>query len=1604
MTSPVANPRSPRLSRASRCSITELAPTIDDQASKFIDGVVSLIWPYSSSTHRAAILLADPDFRIRRQKGQTKITFHGDAGVSVAESHVGIGDTVHLSLEGAQWTEPGNDVHTLGKRADWDLEYAGQVYMEIQRDTAPLAVIDVAHIQEPVGGALREIDGNGGTNQRTPRTRRSHEMWSSSAFAKRIPQSSPPLQNISWNPSVQNDGSLPGQGRKRAKFSRDSGSWRFLERSSTSEDEEEKHTPGTVASLSKKEEVLESTPDATRSSTERQEVNLAALEAHDLPLNHIPAKSQLEMPPEVLMPPPPQNMQQQQPTSVSPDAPSAVASHEIPLPETEEDLQAVRTVTPPRATTPRLLPLTSLGLPLISSLVKRRGAFTGYFPTDSNMQSELDSSAEGFSKENKDNAERASPPSTSPLSINSPTNRISEEPAVVTITPAASRMVDLISPIDADRCSNREERNQEMQRELSPNDHHSPSLAACVVSPIQAEFVNDALASSQPGSQTNSENSFHQPSKSMPDATFAKSSTSVSVTSTTFTPVVPLSPCEGINESEDAAPERAEEVEQLSPLEQHARLSNNEAGSISDFYATSKTVEQEGKGIEQEAKEAEQEAIAENEVDPMESEQRAIEPTENEQGVTSSTCLPSARKPVHWTEVLEVSAREVEDCGLSIKAPPFPFKQRWDNRAKNESKARQALQAAGFYMSRRKSYDGVEDGRSSMGDSSDVVSDVDREGRSPFYDQNDDLVQEDIEGDEERSQVRGDGSEVTDEDESTSRSEANGVPTDQTIEVDSEHGDTTPMTHAEMEHGMIVPQKRMESETKVSLRSVEIDVHPINVDPIDVDPINVDDASGQQSLASPEKQDHMQRSLDMTQSPSPSPTTGMGNILFTASSTPSPHLPLDPDTEEHTGTHVPAKKLDFVDAPFPIPQNPSAPQVCQLATPNNTQEEVQYPQSQDVQELRDPNPQVELPPSPQNTQDLRNSQTTNLAQLPNVQEAEQILPGGSAATEPNSCTAITEPNNNLARPSSKETQRRRSSRLSGKMPLLGKDPSEISSPYFTPRRADQDRVDDEAPSSPPHPSLSSSGETRDKVVVLIPPADKGSSLGAPLPATPSTPIFEAPPTKRPFEGKGFTTPLSYYPSLSSIPTHFGEQIDVLAVATTSWLAQHAKSGPKDFFVSLKVADSSCGAGDLVSIELFRPYKNALPICSRGDILLLRGFKVQSRRTQGTRGQSRGNKEIGGLMLISTECSSWAVFKFPPTGPISAVDGRPGSSDSTAHSAAKRGTPIKLNVQINGPPVEYGAEERAFVRGLNKWWLEEGEAIFPDAKSGQSQQVKGKGKGKLDELVQERELYEHELRDGMAYDDVMSPKANEHLHGRDEILTGEDEASLYEHELRDGKAYGDTISQIPIHEHRHEPHHDHQLNYSHPNDTDCSRLGGADALDEEHSLYEHELRDGVAYGDTISQTPIHQHFPHASDRSDSLNDDGSSIALERHLRSSVCIHPSPPQEADLSIHSHNLRHGISYAGTSAGASANSTNAAPSTSITPRTIPSRRSVTHETEAPIRAETEAEAEAVHILRDGTRYTISESPARGSIGGASTSAFSNEPAARRKSMRRKK
>ncbi len=111
--------------------IAELAPSLPDLNTKAIKAIVTLVWPYSSATGSAALLLAEPDFRLRHRKGQVRVQFAGACGKAVARSGVGIGDEVRLGLQGAAWLEGGNTLNTPGRSVDWELVFSGRLDMTV---------------------------------------------------------------------------------------------------------------------------------------------------------------------------------------------------------------------------------------------------------------------------------------------------------------------------------------------------------------------------------------------------------------------------------------------------------------------------------------------------------------------------------------------------------------------------------------------------------------------------------------------------------------------------------------------------------------------------------------------------------------------------------------------------------------------------------------------------------------------------------------------------------------------------------------------------------------------------------------------------------------------------------------------------------------------------------------------------------------------------------------------------------------------------------------------------------------------------------------------------------------------------------------------------------------------------------------------------------------------------------------------------------------------------------------------------------------------------------------------------------------------------------
>ena len=111
--------------------IAQLGPSIDVEHN-YIKGVVTLIWPYSSSTKSMSILLVEPDFRLRRNKGQVRITFHDSSAKAVARSEISSGDELVISLLGVSWAKDDGILRTPGRGVEWELQYTERLILQVR--------------------------------------------------------------------------------------------------------------------------------------------------------------------------------------------------------------------------------------------------------------------------------------------------------------------------------------------------------------------------------------------------------------------------------------------------------------------------------------------------------------------------------------------------------------------------------------------------------------------------------------------------------------------------------------------------------------------------------------------------------------------------------------------------------------------------------------------------------------------------------------------------------------------------------------------------------------------------------------------------------------------------------------------------------------------------------------------------------------------------------------------------------------------------------------------------------------------------------------------------------------------------------------------------------------------------------------------------------------------------------------------------------------------------------------------------------------------------------------------------------------------------------
>lgn len=111
--------------------IAQLDPDLADPATRKVHGEVTVTWPYSALNKSFAFLLAEPDFRLRRDKGLVRIQLNGPSAEAVGKWELGSGDEVTLALAGVEWAQDDEPARRPGSRLKWQLKYATKLVLKV---------------------------------------------------------------------------------------------------------------------------------------------------------------------------------------------------------------------------------------------------------------------------------------------------------------------------------------------------------------------------------------------------------------------------------------------------------------------------------------------------------------------------------------------------------------------------------------------------------------------------------------------------------------------------------------------------------------------------------------------------------------------------------------------------------------------------------------------------------------------------------------------------------------------------------------------------------------------------------------------------------------------------------------------------------------------------------------------------------------------------------------------------------------------------------------------------------------------------------------------------------------------------------------------------------------------------------------------------------------------------------------------------------------------------------------------------------------------------------------------------------------------------------
>ena len=1223
--------------------------------------------------------------------------------------------------------------------------------LKVKRDSQTLASINVDYPSPAPNavGPLRTRPDELSLNGHGPaQYLRNADAWSSPAFVKGKRLSSGSFFDASLDPFADDDGFVVGKGRKRTKFARHSDSWRLLDRTpSPEEDTAERQLDGFEGSA--EEAALAAPPQTVAEEIEIEVIDEAPGERRQL--GPAPGSASVAYDEENL----PQSLPESSSTDVGPHTLGAlhssyVVSHQAgqmqppatPLQKPTSlfgmtnNFELSRNARSPERSdleTPRLGPLPSPWLPIVSPLIRHSGVSTSFFPDSWNRLSALDASGDHeqpvTTPEARIASNHPSAPSPDVEQLSSPSPVESEMMRATESEVAARDARFEANPPIIDVSQNFDQSLQPMPGASSYEEVRQPRpLPLERAQPSMDDSDSDlAFLNTSSVEPLNSIQSIGSHWGNLAD-TMATLQSPIESSLLTSADML-VSPSE-------LPHEMTEKISQFDA--QTLYTPHEEARPISTATHLGLALQQESVNAESE-KSLPQVPIDPSFVNILESAAESITESEEYAEAPSKT-LEQIRGPGLWTDKLNVSAVDAESQHV-YTAPPFPFQQQWHRRPTSQRSRRSSnyalLDGASEEIPDDESSD-VED----ISDSSQPleVIDLENERHDAVETNNDVRVSSPAPSPSRDDEKRQQSAQMSSEDEKVSNLKALDG-SQRAVDLDSSNEDAT-------------SSERSANMVKKAIPSIALS--PTEKTP-DLEASKVDGLGKVTGTNINEAQDLSTDNIDGRDLPPDSAHSSIPTIDGVVAI----------GREGSQNEQMPIRRQELtVASSRPITESAKPSSLSdevldknlrnQLVTPENTQQE--GPDSQLQDQTGKPGQEISLPPTPQNTQEDADVRPT--AELP-IEPATKIsIPQTQKMPLPTSTDEVTE--------------RRRSPRLSRKFPA-SQGVTEVVSPYFIPRRAsqmwNQDQIVTRSVLTAIKPSQALASDASQMTEEQNKPTDVSMTQeefrsGSELPALPKT---------------GLKTSLSYYTLLSLLQDHFAQSVDVLALSTTiSAETQKAKSGPRDWHTTLHLTDPSLQGNKAITIQIFRPYKNALPQVQRGHVILLRSFKVQSQRRK--------------CMLLSTESSAWAVFSF---------------HKETGHEISDS------DAVVVGPPVEYGSEEMSYAAELKKWWEVEGESQYPPEKNGvqtgkaMPETENGEG-GEITHVLRDGTIYQdnteggeqvgapgtyHELRDGTLYRDPTVERIfkSDRKSRESEADKGETAVS---HELRNGTVYQD-ITPTPI---------------------------------------------------------------------------------------------------------------------------------------------------------------------------------------------------------------